>query len=224
MQDTSRRPETTPASASQSFVKAVASHLSRGPLHAKGIPGVAQDGQRSELGGHGGSSERGSEFPWRAVNRQPDVAAVGEASTVCHAPAPQARATVPIARAAARRVGCPSPCISREARLARRGTPHAAGRCAIRRDANNKKPRDIQRGSALDPRFRGDDGGRSYSPATVMRPTRIEPVRTCDRLSTSVPTASMASNIFLRLPAMVIPSTGNSILPFSTQNPAAPRE
>ena len=45
-------------------------------------------------------------------------------------------------------------------------------------------------------------------PATVIRPTRIEPVRRCERGSTSLPTASMPANMALRLPAIVIPSTG----------------
>ena len=49
---------------------------------------------------------------------------------------------------------------------------------------------------------------RQPVPATVIRPTRIEPVRTCERGSTSLPTASIAANMSFRLPAMVMPSTG----------------
>ena len=64
----------------------------------------------------------------------------------------------------------------------------------------------------------------AYSPATIILPTRIEPVRTCERRSTSLPIASKLSNMRRRLPAMVMPSTGYWISPFSTQNPAAPRE
>src|SRR5690606_10219820 len=66
-------------------------------------------------------------------------------------------------------------------------------------------------------------GGQS-DPATVIAPTRIEPVRMCGRGSTSLPTASIAWNIPRRLPAMVIPSTGWTISPPRTRNPAAPRE
>ena len=47
-----------------------------------------------------------------------------------------------------------------------------------------------------------------YSPATVMRSTRIEPVCFEPRICTSLPTAAMPSNMALRLPAMVISSTG----------------
>ena len=61
-------------------------------------------------------------------------------------------------------------------------------------------------------------------PATVMAPTRIGPVRMCERGSTSLPTASIAANIARRLPAIVTPSTGATISPPSTRNPAAPRE
>lgn len=73
--------------------------------------------------------------------------------------------------------------------------------------------------------FRPLRPGRRYPPpATIIRPTRIEPVDMCERGSTSEPTASMPSSISLRLPAMVTSSTGQAISPPSTQKPAAPRE
>src|SRR3546814_4737314 len=53
-------------------------------------------------------------------------------------------------------------------------------------------------------RARGYRVARCYCPpATVILPTRIEPVWMCERGSTSLPTASMSRNIALRLPAMV---------------------
>ena len=61
-------------------------------------------------------------------------------------------------------------------------------------------------------------------PARVMDSIRIEPVRMLPFRSTSLPTATSPRNMSLRLPAMVISSTGYWIAPFSTQNPAAPRE
>src|SRR5690606_39138028 len=45
-------------------------------------------------------------------------------------------------------------------------------------------------------------GRRYWSPATVILPTRIGPVRMCERGSMSLPTASMPRNIARRLPAM----------------------
>jgi len=45
-------------------------------------------------------------------------------------------------------------------------------------------------------------------PATVMFPISIEPLRILPRVSTSLPTALMRWNMSLRLPAMVISSTG----------------
>ncbi len=63
-----------------------------------------------------------------------------------------------------------------------------------------------------------------YSPATVICPTRIDPHCRAPRTSTSLPTATMLRNMSLRLPAMVISSTGYWIFPPSTQKPAAPRE
>ena len=61
-------------------------------------------------------------------------------------------------------------------------------------------------------------------PARVMDSIRIEPVRMLPLGSTSLPTATSPRNMSLRLPAMVISSTGYWITPFSTQKPAAPRE
>ena len=70
--------------------------------------------------------------------------------------------------------------------------------------------------------------GRAVSPvqppATVRPSTSSEPQRTVPRGSTSLPTAAMARNMSLRLPATVTSSTGWTSSPFSTQNPAAPRE
>ena len=61
-------------------------------------------------------------------------------------------------------------------------------------------------------------------PPTVMRPTRIDPVRREPRRSTSRPMATMSRNMSRRLPAIVTSSTGCAISPSSTQKPAAPRE
>src|SRR5690606_30130592 len=65
---------------------------------------------------------------------------------------------------------------------------------------------------------------RQSAPATVIPSIRIEPVRMCERGSTSLPTASMAMNISRRLPATVMPSTGWVMAPPSTRKPEAPRE
>ena len=62
------------------------------------------------------------------------------------------------------------------------------------------------------------------SPAIIIRSISQEPVCTLVRVSMSVPTSSSPMNISLRLPAMVISSTGYWISPPSTQKPAAPRE
>jgi len=64
----------------------------------------------------------------------------------------------------------------------------------------------------------------SQLPATVMRSIRIDPVRMCERRSTSAPIAAMPANMSRRFEAMVISSTGYAMAPSSTQNPAAPRE
>ncbi len=56
-----------------------------------------------------------------------------------------------------------------------------------------------------------------HSPAMVMSSTRIEPLRREPRTTVSRPTAAMPRNMSLRLPAMVISSTGYAISPFSTQ-------
>ncbi len=63
-----------------------------------------------------------------------------------------------------------------------------------------------------------------HSPAIVMRSMSQEPVRVLPGKSQSLPTATSPANIFLRLPAMVISSTGYWISPRSTQKPDAPRE
>lgn len=65
---------------------------------------------------------------------------------------------------------------------------------------------------------------RAYSPATFIDSIKIEPVWIWERVSISLPTATICCNICLRLPAMVISETGYLISPFSTQKPAAPRE
>ncbi len=70
----------------------------------------------------------------------------------------------------------------------------------------------------------GARAGIRHSPATVMRSSRIDPVRMCDRRSTSLPTAAMFANMSRRFAAIVISSTGCAIAPFSTQKPDAPRE
>ncbi len=65
---------------------------------------------------------------------------------------------------------------------------------------------------------------RNHSPAMVMVSISQEPVRVLPGKSQSLPTATRPANMRLRLPAMVISSTGYWISPFSTQKPAAPRE
>ncbi len=65
---------------------------------------------------------------------------------------------------------------------------------------------------------------RAHSPAIVISSSSTEPMRTPPRASTSSPTATMPRSIPPRLPAIVISATGYWIAPFSTQNPAAPRE
>ena len=61
-------------------------------------------------------------------------------------------------------------------------------------------------------------------PARVILPISQEPLWMLPRRSTSLPTARRSANIWRRLPAMVISSTGKAISPFSTQKPLAPRE
>jgi hypothetical protein len=68
------------------------------------------------------------------------------------------------------------------------------------------------------------ESGADHSPAIVIRSINQEPVWVLPGKSQSLPTATSPANIVLRLPAMVISSTGYWISPSSTQKPAAPRE
>ena len=61
-------------------------------------------------------------------------------------------------------------------------------------------------------------------PANIRSGIRILPDRRDPVSCTSAPTASIVPIIVSRFEAIVIPSTGATIRPFSTQNPAAPRE
>ena len=63
-----------------------------------------------------------------------------------------------------------------------------------------------------------------YAPATVILLIRIEPILLLALRRKSLPVAMMFCNISFRLPAMVMPETAWRMMPFSTQNPAAPRE
>src|SRR6185437_13877076 len=58
-------------------------------------------------------------------------------------------------------------------------------------------------------------GSGLHSPATIIFPIRIEPVRIDERGSTSDPIARTSMNMPRRLPAMVISCTGQAISPFS---------
>ena len=67
-------------------------------------------------------------------------------------------------------------------------------------------------------------GTAAHSPAIVISSMSTEPQRTLPRNSVSLPTCRRPENMSRKLPAMVISSTGWTISPLATQNPAAPRE
>ena len=127
-------------------LKAVASHMSRGPLHAKGIPGVA----------HGWATIR-TRWPWRVFRERIGIPlACSEPPTGCRGGwrilNRLSRTSSPGARDRSDRPRSGTSCgvslsvhFARSPSCAERDT-HAAGRCAMRWEPATKSPANFQRG------------------------------------------------------------------------------
>lgn len=87
-------------------------------------------------------------------------------------------------------------------RLGQRGQARGFG-IAGRQQARKKQGQ-----QPLDVAMQRNASPQTQFPATVMRSMRMEPTWREPRVSTSLPMATMPLNMSLRLPAMVISSTG----------------